>query len=162
MIDTHYEIIETKTSSHKVKWISFEEIDTPVVDWFPLASRFMRYKTKIHSHVLIKVVWYFPLWECIIIVLSLVDFAYDTIKYGFPIAGEKLWQALCWLFSQLWNMMVAVCSRIWEVIGESVKAFLVTLLKGLAAVMVILLVVAFIKAGSFTNLIDSIPRWLGF
>lgn len=157
----HYEIIETKSKTQH-KAITFEEIDFPVIDTFPFASRFIRYRIKINAHWLIRAVWFFPIMEICFIVLLIVDLAILACKNGFPFMAEKIWAVICWLCSQIWNTVVAIASRIWEVVGESVKAFLVTMLKGLAAVIVILLVVALIKSGSFSNMIDTIPRWLGF
>lgn len=143
------------TTIPKRKFVSFEVVDWKEDDeYFFLLSRWIKNFTAIHSHWAVCVAYFIGPYELVALLAVIVDAVRAFVIYTIP-----------WAASGIWAQVVRFYNYVWDLAGESIKAYTLQFLKLMgkcsAVAIVAYFVYAFIKTGSYSKLLTPLCDWLG-
>lgn len=132
----------------KVPFVTFEVLDIEILPNLKWTTAWIKNYTHIHSHWAVCVAWFCGIYETPLTLCLCWDVGKKITKL--------LWAVIKWLGKQIWRAIVYLWCWFWDVAGESIKAFLKSLLKWLGIALAAYAVYVFIKTGYYETLITLI------
>lgn len=139
------EVISIETVKHH-KWLTFEDcLRIPIWKEMPFTTRLLRYFLIIHTHWAIKVVYY-VIFSGVTSSALAIDVTVILVKKA-CVLGK-------WLAIKLYKLAIFVYKWLMDIAGESIKAFLKSLLRWLGIAAAIYATYVFIKSGWYLKIFD--------